>query len=150
MNLTRITYSGRKAYRDKLSNNTWEPGDIKLVTDDAAKKLLRFAEFARAKEKAGPAKAEAPPAGDPAKADQANANPTDAELEAALIKTQEADRAKEQDRQQLEAMLLTVESMEKGALEEYARKYDVELNKRTGVAKLRAEVATLVEQFGVR
>ena len=47
-------------------------------------------------------------------------------------------------------MLLTVESMDKGALEEYARKYDVELDKRLGIAKLRAEVSTLIEQFGAR
>ena len=47
-------------------------------------------------------------------------------------------------------MLLTIESMDKSALEEYARKYEIELDKRTGVGKLRAEVATLVEQFGVR
>ena len=139
MNLTRITYSGRKSFRDKLSNNTWAPGDTKLVTADAAKKLLRLVEFA-------PAELEA----EPAKVDKADNKPSSAELEAALIQTQEAERAKELERQQLEAMLLTVESMDKGALEEYARKYDVELDKRTGVVKLRAEVATLVEQFGAR
>ena len=87
---------------------------------------------------------------EPAKVDKADNKPSSAVLEAALIQTQEAERAKELERQQLEAMLLTVESMDKGALEEYARKYDVELDKRTGVVKLRAEVATLVEQFGAR
>lgn len=131
MNFSRITYHGRKSFRDKISNNTWEPGDTKLVTTDAAKKLLRFAEFAPAEEKA-------------------QAAPADSELEAAMVAQQDAERAKNQDRQQLEAMLLTVEGMDKGALEEYARKYEVELDKRAGVAKLRTEVATLVEQFGVR
>ena len=72
------------------------------------------------------------------------------EVEAARLREQETARAHDQERQQLEAMLLTVESMDKGALEEYARKYDVELDKRLGVAKLRAEVSTLIEQFGVR
>ena len=47
-------------------------------------------------------------------------------------------------------MLLTVQSMDKSALEEYARKYEVELDKRLGVGKLRAEVSTLIEQFGAR
>lgn len=131
MNLTRITYHGRKSFRDKISNSTWEPGDTKLVTTDAAKKLLRFAEFGPAEEKSQPADA-------------------GAELEAAMLVQQDAERIKSQDRQQLEAMLLTVESMDKGALEEYARKYEVDLDKRAGLAKLRVEVASLVEQFGVR
>lgn len=131
MNLTRITYHGRKSFRDKISNSTWEPGDTKLVTTDAAKKLLRFAEFGPAEEKSQPADA-------------------GAELEVAMLLQQDAERIKSQDRQQLEAMLLTVESMDKGALEEYARKYEVDLDKRAGLAKLRAEVASLVEQFGVR
>lgn len=131
MNLTRITYHGRKSYRDKISNSTWAPGDTKLVTTDAAKKLLRFAEFALAE-------------------DKTQAGPVDAELEAAMLVQQDAEHTKNQGRQQLEAMLLTVEGMDKGALEEYARKYEVELDKRAGVAKLRTEVATLVEQFGVR
>lgn len=147
MNFTCITYGGRKSFRDKLSNNTWEPGDTKLVTADAAKKLLRFAEFAPAELEAESAKTGAKT---PAKADKTDNKPSGTELEAALIQTQEAERAKEQDRQQMEAMLLTVESMDKGALEEYARKYEVELDKRTGVVKLRTEVATLIEQFGVR
>jgi hypothetical protein len=130
MDLTRITYNGRKIYRDKFSGNTWEPGAVKLVTPGAAKNLLRFAEFARA--------------------DAGDSQPSDAELENAIAIQKDADRAKEQERQVLESMLLTVESMDKSALEEYARKYEVELDKRLGIAKLRAEVSTLIEQFGAR
>lgn len=130
MDLTRITYHGRKTYRDKFSGNTWEPGSTKLVAPDAAKKLLRFAEFARA--------------------DAGDSKPSDAELENAITIQKDADRAKEQERQVLESMLLTVQSMDKSALEEYARKYEVELDKRLGVGKLRAEVSTLIEQFGAR
>lgn len=130
MDLTRIAYNGRKIYRDKFSGNTWEPGAVKLVTPDAAKKLLRFAEFARA--------------------DAGDSKPSDAELETAIAIQKDADRTKEQERQVLEAMLLTVQSMDKSALEEYARKYEVELDKRLGVGKLRAEVSTLIEQFGAR
>ena len=47
-------------------------------------------------------------------------------------------------------MLLTVESMDKAALEQYARKYEVELDKRRSLDTLRAEVSTLIEQFGAR
>ena len=130
MDLTRIAYNGRKIYRDKVSGNTWEPGAAKLVTPDAAKALLRFAEFARA--------------------DVGDSKPSDAELETAIAIQKDADSAKEQERQVLEAMLLTVQSMDKSALEEYARKYEVELDKRLGVGKLRAEVSTLIEQFGAR
>lgn len=139
MDLTRIAYQGRKIYRDKFSGNTWEPGTAKLVTPDAAKKLLRFAEFARAEA--------AEPATEP---QQASTPDTSTELETAMAIEQEAARAKEQEKQMLESMLLTVQSMDKSALEEYARKYEVDLDKRLGVGKLRAEVATLIEQFGVR
>lgn len=130
MDLTRIAYNGRKIYRDKFSGNTWEPGAVKLVTPGAAKNLLRFAEFARA--------------------DAGDSQPSDAELENAIAIQKDADRTKEQERQVLEGMLLTVQSMDKSALEEYARKYEVELDKRLGVGKLRAEVSTLIEQFGAR
>lgn len=48
MQLTRIEYTGRKVYKDKYSRNTWNPGDIMLVSPEAAKKLLNFAEFKEA------------------------------------------------------------------------------------------------------
>lgn len=155
MNLTRIAYHGRKTYRDKIMRITWEPGDSNLVTPETAKKLLRFAEFAPAEQEAEPAKKAAPakePKGKKADAEVAQdlQEPIDPEVEAARLREQETARAQDQERQQLEAMLLTVESMDKGALEEYARKYEVELDKRLGVVKLRAEVSTLIEQFGVR
>ena len=135
MDLTRIAYNGRKIYRDKVSGNTWEPGAAKLVTPDAAKALLRFAEFALAKDT--PADAKSPKG----KAE---------ELQKAQTLHEEQKRKATDEHQQTENMLLTVESMDKGALEEYARKYDVELDKRLGIAKLRAEVSTLIEQFGAR
>ena len=127
MNLTRITYNGRKSYKDKLSRNTWEPGSTKLVSAEHAVKLLRYAEFSAAEGKA-----------------------TEAETEEATIAANAQAVEKEVDRSQLENMLLTIESMDKGALEEYAAKYEVQLDKRLAVGKLRAEVANLVEQFGVR
>ena len=74
----------------------------------------------------------------------------ESELQKAQALHEEQQRKATDEHQQTENMLLTVESMDKGALEEYARKYDVELDKRLGIAKLRAEVSTLIEQFGVR
>lgn len=132
MKLVRITYAGRKPYRDKTAlRNLWEPGDTKLVPDVAAKTLLRFGEFALAGEAAEPQAAEA-------------------ELAEALTKQQVVEAKLDEQKTELEAMLTTIESMDKGALEEYARKYEVELDKRRGVAKLREEVSLLVEQYGVR
>ena len=136
MNFTRLTYSGRKPYNDK-AGTVWTPGDTHLVAPDTAKRLLRFAEFALAADDADAGKAPK------AKADTA-------ELQKAQALHEEQQRKAANEHQQTENMLLTVESMDKGALEEYARKYDVELDKRLGIAKLRAEVSTLIEQFGAR
>ena len=134
MDFTRLTYNGRKPYNDK-AGTVWAPGDTHMVTPDTAKRLLRFAEFALAT--AEPAAVKAPKG----KAE---------ELQKAQTLHEEQKRKATDEHQQTENMLLTVESMDKGALEEYARKYEVELDKRLGIAKLRAEVSTLIEQFGAR
>ena len=136
MNFTRLTYSGRKPYNDK-AGTVWAPGDTHLVAPDTAKRLLRFAEFALA-------------AADTTAGKATKAKADTAELQKAHALHEEQKRKAANEHQQTENMLLTVESMDKGALEEYARKYDVELDKRLGIAKLRAEVSTLIEQFGVR
>jgi histidine ammonia-lyase len=60
------------------------------------------------------------------------------------------EQEQDDEHQQMESMLLHVESMDKDTLEAYAEKYQTKLDKRLGVAKLRAEVANLIEQFGVR
>lgn len=137
MDFTRLTYSGRKPYNDK-AGTIWAPGDTNLVAPDTAKRLLRFVEFAQAANNE-------PTAGKTPK-DKADT----AELQKAHALHEEQKRKAANEHQQTENMLLTVESMDKGALEEYARKYEVELDKRLGIAKLRAEVSTLIEQFGAR
>ena len=136
MDFTRLTYSGRKPYNDK-AGTVWAPGDTNLVAPDTAKRLLRFAEFA-------------PTAAEPAAGKTPKAKADTAELQQAHALHEEQKRKAANEHQQTENMLLTVESMDKGALEEYARKYEVELDKRLGIAKLRAEVSTLIEQFGAR
>lgn len=136
MDFTRLTYSGRKPYNDK-AGTVWSPGDTHMVAPATAKRLLRFAEFALAKD-------------EPTAVKTTKAKADTAELQKAQALHEEQERKAANEHQQTENMLLTVESMDKGALEEYARKYDVELDKRLGIAKLRAEVSTLIEQFGAR
>ena len=136
MDFTRLTYSGRKPYNDK-AGTVWAPGDTNLVAPDTAKRLLRFVEFAQA-------------AADTTAGKTPKAKSDTAELQKAQTLHEEQKRKATDEHQQTENMLLTVESMDKGALEEYARKYEVELDKRLGIAKLRAEVSTLIEQFGAR
>lgn len=128
MKLIPVKYEGRKFYRDRTTlRNEWSPGDVKRVPEREAKILLRFAEFKRAEEV------------------EATDRPGDVEAVLASQNQRERDRHNE-----VEGMLMLIETMDKGALEEYARKYEVELDKRRGVEKLRGEVASLIEQFGVR
>lgn len=128
MKLIVVKYEGKKPYRDRTPlRNEWEPGDVKRVPERDAKILLRFAEFNRAEE--------------------ADATDRTEDVEAAIA----AQAQRENDeRNETEAMLMLVDTMDKDALESYALKYEVNLDKRRGVEKLRGEVASLIEQFGAR
>ena len=53
-------------------------------------------------------------------------------------------------RNETESMLMLIDSMDKDALEAYALKYEINLDKRRGIDKLRGEVVSLIEQFGAR
>ena len=127
MNLTRITYNGHKPYRDREVRYEWTPGDAKLVPEKAARRLLRFPVFALAAA--------------PATEDET----AQATAVAELSKQQERDEHHEK-----EGLLMTIESMDKSALEAYAAKYETHLDKRKSETVLRAQVANLIEQFGVR
>lgn len=130
MEFVRIKYTGWKNYTDRTPLKTaWAPGDTKPIPAQYAKPLLRFAEFNVSEETA-----------------------TAPEQEQAMTEaaTLAVEQEKDDEHQQMEHMLLHVESMDKDTLEAYAEKYDTKLDKRLGVAKLRAEVANLIEQFGVR
>lgn len=52
MDMKRITYTGTKPYNDKRhgSFSVWAPGDTKMVSESAARKLLKFCEFQPANE----------------------------------------------------------------------------------------------------
>lgn len=128
MKLIAVKYEGKKPYRDRtLLRNEWEPGDIRRVPERDARILLRFAEFHRAEEA------------------EASDRPEDVEAAVAA----QAQREKS-ERNETEAMLLLVDTMDKDALEAYALKYEVNLDKRRGLDKLRGEVVSLIEQFGAR
>ena len=128
MKLIVMKYEGKKPYRDRTPlRNEWEPGDVKRVPERDAKILLRFAEFHRAEEA------------------EATDRPEDVESAIAAQAQREND-----ERNETEAMLMLVDTMDKDALEAYALKYEINLDKRRGLDKLRGEVASLIEQFGAR
>ena len=128
MKLIVVKYEGKKPYRDRTPlRNEWEPGDVKRVPERDAKILLRFAEFNRAEE--------------------ADATDRTEDVEAAIA----AQAQRENDeRNETEAMLMLVDTMDKDALEAYALKYEINLDKRRRLDKLRGEVVSLIEQFGAR
>lgn len=128
MKLIVVKYEGKKPYRDRTPlRNEWEPGDVKRVPERDAKILLRFAEFHRAEEA------------------EATDRPEDVEAAIAAQTQREND-----ERNETEAMLMLVDTMDKDALEAYALKYEINLDKRRGLDKLRGEVVSLIEQFGAR
>ena len=128
MKLIVVKYDGKKPYRDRTPlRNEWEPGDVKRVPERDAKILLRFAEFHRAEEA------------------EATDRPEDVEAAIAAQAQREND-----ERNETEAMLMLVDTMDKDALEAYALKYEINLDKRRGLDKLRGEVVSLIEQFGAR
>lgn len=134
--LAYVKYNGRKTYADKTAlRNVWNAGDVKPVPVHDAETLLKFVEFELVEKPSSAA-----PSGDTV---------SDDEAEVALA--QKAQATKEQDEQAAtNAILMTIDTMDKDALESYARKYEVEIDKRRGVAKIRDEVKGLVEQYGAR
>ena len=156
MELMKLAYTGRKPFNDKRhgSFHEWQPGEEKLVSHMAAKKLLKYAEFSIAPQK--PAK--------PTKADKASAEPTaeqqeqdkdkqaqeDAERTAALANIEQQEQAIKQEYQAKEDMLLAISTWDKDQLKDYAVKYDVTVNKTRALQAIREEVSGLVDQFGVR
>lgn len=133
MQFVRIEYTGWKPYTDRTPLKTkWLPRDVKPIPEvyaHGSKGLLRFAEF-KLSETAAKDEGE----------EQAMA-----ETAQVAVELQKAD-----ENAQVESMLLTIESMDKATLADYAAKYETELDKRLAVSKLREQVSGLVEQFGVR
>ncbi|MDH5857796.1 hypothetical protein [Lampropedia aestuarii] len=142
MQVLKLKYSGRKVYTDRTHMaQTWLPGDVKAVTGDAGKELLRFVEFKIHKDAVAQT-----PVTEPVLAVQTEAADSAKVL---LAQDQQAQEA-EAERQALESTLTLLDSMDKAGLEAYAAKYEVNLDKRKSLTDLREQVGTLVEQFGAR
>ena len=152
MKFDKLEYTGKKPYHDRLAATHWQPGDTKLVPEAVARKLLRFVEFRRAPVDQQQAEQLQPADQQDQQAQQPDTTQAqdDAALQQAQATQQQAEQLQQQERAATEAMLLTIEGMDKGALAEYAAKYEVKLDARKGEAKMRAEVANLIEQFGAR
>jgi hypothetical protein len=131
MNFVRITYTGRKIYRDRATGHIWQPEEERLVSEAIAKPLLKFVEFKRTADLKPAAAATAatgpganrhrrPGAGRGAdcrsSSDPSNTQkPELTEQEIAALEQQALDdKAKEVDDQR-EAMLITVQGMNKTA-----------------------------------
>ncbi|MDH1477730.1 hypothetical protein N5F13_24910 [Comamonas thiooxydans] len=166
MNFVRITYTGRKNYRDRATGHIWQPEEERLVSEAIAKPLLKFVEFKRTAD-LKPAAAEQQQLGQEQTgteglelgamltADQSSdpsntQKPELTEQEIAALEQQALDdKAKEVDDQR-EAMLITVQGMNKTALTEYAKKYDHAFDAKVKVDEMRITVNGLIHQFGVR
>lgn len=127
MQLVQLKYTGKKPYRDDWARLDWKPGQAQLVTTEASRYLLGFVEFERVNDK-----------------------PKPEEHRAAVERVAQQSRHDDEQRQEVEGVLLLVQSMDKQALADYAAKYEVALDKRIGLDKARAQVANLIEQFGAR
>ncbi len=169
MNFVRITYIGRKLYRDRATGHIWQPEEERLVSEAIAKPLLKFVEFKRTadlkpavpeqqqQQQLGQVQngTEGLEQGAVLTADQSS-DPSNAqkpeltEQEIAALEQQALDdKAKEVDDQR-EAMLITVQGMNKTALTEYAKKYDHAFDAKAKVDDMRITVNGLIHQFGVR
>ncbi|MDH1335815.1 hypothetical protein N5D77_18325 [Comamonas thiooxydans] len=164
MNFVRITYIGRKLYRDRATGHIWQPEEERLVSEAIAKPLLKFVEFKRTAD-LKPAAAEQQQLGQEQTgadgleqgsvltADQSPSNvqkPELSEQEIAALEQQALDDKSKEVDDQCEAMLITVQGMNKTALTEYAKKYDHAFDAKVKVDDMRITVNGLIHQFGVR
>lgn len=182
MDLIRLAYTGSKPYNDKRhgSYTVWQPGDTKLVSATAARKLLKYVEFTKAAAPEGAGTAAA------ATVATAPAVPKDPYEAAALAEagrgeatqeqiTQQAQQAQQEqqeqqaseeaamlaklkeqeeaDRAQLdekEAILTHISTWDKDQLKDYAAKYEAKVNRTHSLQSIREQVTALVETYGVR
>ena len=134
MKFVKVRYDGVTPYTDRTPlKNAWEPGDVKLVSEDDARALRRYLEFQLVT--------------DDAKAERKkSATDEQAELAQAQQSQQHAMASKKANDSAVEAALLEISIMEKDALEAYARQnYSVDLDKRRSLDTLRTQVTALVQ-----
>lgn len=133
MTFINLQYVGPKNITDPYNNkDRWEIGQIRLTPADHARKLLVHPEFKKAADA---------PAGE-AGADRAL---LEANMKLKLSEDLVKDEANQQDQ-----VLITIDSMNREGLLEYAAKYQEPVNKKLGEVNLRLAVRNLVERYGVR
>jgi len=128
-NTVTLHYRGRKPYVHRqgrpLGDSIWHPGDTRVVSTRAAAQLLRFLEFERVPDRDNGQAAE-----------QVRA-------------VQQAESAREQVLRQQESthtdIALSVQMMDKDALEQLARSYGADIDKRRSLENLRHQVLGIVE-----
>lgn len=176
MDLIRLAYAGSKPFNDKRhgSYTVWEPGDTKLVSATAARKLLKYVEFtkATAPEGAGTATAatvvtapavpkdpyEAAALAEAGRgeatqeqiAQQAQQEQQASEEAAMLAKIKEQEEADRAQLDEKEAILTHIGTWDKDQLKDYAAKYETKVNRTHSLQNIREQVTALVETYGVR
>lgn len=121
-----VKHTGEKDARDRTPlKRLWKPGDVKLVSAADAKALTRFVEFA-----------------------VVEAKPDEQELQKADMEQKTQDKQAAKEKRTIEDVHFSIDQMDKDALETYAKKYGVELDKRRSVDTLRREVSGLIELHG--
>lgn len=163
MDLIKLAYTGRKPFNDMRrhgSFHVWQPGDERLVSHMAARKLLKYAEFTEvvAKKAKTTKQADTADTSDtsaPAVKQQDEQQSTaqadeEAQRAAAYAAIEAQKQAEQQEHNVKEDMLLSISTWDKEQLKDYAAKYEVNINKTRALQSIREEVAGLVEQFGVR
>ena len=151
MNFVRITYLGKKLYRDRATGHVWTPDEEKLVSEAIAKPLLKFVEFKRTVELAKPESTEEGAEQGAATTVTTTEKPSElTEQEIAALEQKVLDDKAQEVDDQREAMLITVQGMNKTALTEYAKRYDHSFDPKAKVDDMRIAVNGLIHQFGVR
>lgn len=129
MQVIKVKYSGTREFYDNTAMaNIWQPGEVKVILQDAARELLRFGEFQVVDEPMGKS-----------------------EVTTLLkAKAQSIKEKEDTEENEIESQIMNISMWDKHQLEAYGTKYDVNIDKRKSIEKLRAEVSNLIEQFGVR
>ena len=136
-----VRYIGRRPeWHDRVYMTVlhFTAGQVRVLPSEIARRFLRHADlFERAEVAAEPAEQAAEPA------------QQDDDTEALLEQGKAAREQKDEQQSLIQDLYDQIDQMDKDSLEQFAStKYRQELDKRKAVAKLRAEVKQMVDQFG--
>lgn len=132
-----ILYIGTTSFTDRLYNTglTFHPRQRRQLPADTARLFLRHADLFEL------AKADKP---------EDITKQKDDDTQEQLAKQAKKDAQKTKDDNVLQELYVQVSTMDKDALEQFAKDhYQVNLDKRRSLDNLREEVVGLIDQFGV-